>query len=166
MADNCKLPHVFFGEVTAWRVLARGQAPVPIELKRLRDTDIEYVPASELEAVAREHLRLVHQMQEVHCALGALSSSLGNGIGDESTTFGELAARIRDGVDRIVRVESQQKEAAQKRIAELELALEYTGRERDGSYAQCWGLKRDIEALGYRIKDLESLLTEKPADAK
>jgi len=55
-------------------------------------------------------------------------------------------------------------EVAQRRVAELELALEYTGRERDANHLQYWRAQLDIEAMGYRIRDLESQLAKKEAD--
>jgi hypothetical protein len=45
-------------------------------------------------------------------ALSALSSYVGNGLG-EDTTVADYEARIRDGIDRVVRVETARREQAE-----------------------------------------------------
>lgn len=62
----------------------------------------------------------VQDRDALHAVLSGLSSWLGNGSGDDTTTAETFDARIRDGVERVTRVEVERRERAEARVREVE----------------------------------------------
>ena len=76
---------------------------------------------AKLQIVADACREAERERDEARVTLATLSSWLGHGIADpDSTSVAEYEARIRQGVDTIVRVETQRREKAERRVEELE----------------------------------------------
>lgn len=88
--------------------------------------------------------QLTREAENTRATLAGLASFYGNGPSVEWTSADDMEARIRDGVDRVVRVEKER--AAGETWAGLSAALAKAERERDEAKAELSALREKMAA--------------------